>query len=623
MCIPALLLMEIIKFSSPDGNTSPKIEREDCSSLSLVANSIELWMSVSGNQSARDRLHVSEMLDMSFAELQTIANFSSDDIMGLINRTLHGINRDPFNAQDPWVVCLQRHLNRSFFPVRGSYHQDNGIATISTMVENCCNELETQQRDRTESSFPMSAISDQMPKYTIPDALNVYKNRTWIVSLISFHQFRGELYNNQRRALLELLFLIRRYAPDRGIVEPVFVFNPRNSAIYEKLYVEAPEILMKLSPSNSSEEFVWNNSIIRTSFGIFASAAGTLLDMVTLSKGLKSEVLPYDDFRRFSDHTLDELLITDESLTGAQPELECSRFVLNVEAEFLGHRWNVSRFKCLRDACIEPSCAEALSESSSKNIGCAYSRTRLCGGGKKPVFQWSYASLEYLRTRAFLRFSGPVVAQALAFIQREFDGAPFLGVHWRRGDRLVFMSWGLSVDIETVVVRTWEECQAQDLAEVYLMTNCGLAEDLAAVVGGLASLGIRVRMAEAHRAWEEEDRRLALEMAIMSFAEHVVISSSAVSSSILEERVLLGHPLAAWSSLAPESGYARQYEDLMDCLQRELLEHPDLRRAVESQAGLPRRVLDCLHDAPPAAATPAACAALGINSSRFIASSLP
>ncbi len=554
---------------------------------------------------------MSELLDMTFAEMNTIADFSIDETMSLIKRTLQEIRT---NVPDSGILTCWPNAG-SDFAIRE--------ATILTIIANCCgHQLRIQQSGRTETTLPDSASSEEIPKYTIPDPYNLYKNRTWMISLISFHRFQGELHNNQRRALVELLFLIRRYAPDRGIVEPVFVFNPRNSAIYETLSVKAPDILSKLSPSNSTEEVVWNNSTVRTSFGIFASAAGTMLDMITLSKGFKSDILPYEDFLKFSDHSLDDLIITDVSLTGGQPELECSRFVLNVEAEFLGERWNVSRYKCLLDECIEPSFAEAVVTSTSKNMGCVYHKKHLCRGGEGAVSQWRYASFEYLRTRAFLRFSEAVVVHALAFIQREFDGAPFLGVHWRRGDRLVYMNWGLTVDVETVVVRTWQACQEKDLVDVYLMTNCGLHENVAAVVGGLASLGIRVRVAEAFRGWEEEDKRLALEMAIMSFAEHLLMSSSAVSSTILEERLLLGHPPGSWSSLAPDSDFALEYEDLARSLQRDMHEQPDLGRAVESQAGLAHRVLDCLHDTPAAAATPAACAALVINSSRFVASCL-
>ncbi len=554
---------------------------------------------------------MSELLDMSFVEMTTIADFSIDERMSLINRTLQEIVA---NVPDLGLLnCWQ------ILPNAGSYFVIRE-ATILTIIANCCNQLMIQDRNRAEMTLPDSAVYDETAKYTIPDAYNLYKSRTWMISLIPFHQFRGELHNNQRIALLELFFLIRRYAPDRGIVEPVFVFNPRNSAIYETLSVEAPDILRKLSPSDSTEEVVWNNSTVRTSFGIFASAASTMLDMITLSKGFMSDILPYEDFLKFSDHSLDELIITDELLTGGQHQLDCSRFVLNVEAEFLGERWNVSRYKCLLDQCVEPYFAEAVVTSTSKNMGCVYPKMQLCRGGKGAVSQWRYASFEYLRTRAFLRFSEAVVTLALAFIQREFDGAPFLGVHWRRGDRLVYR--GLTVDVEAVVAQTWQACEEKDLAEVYLMTNCGLHEKVAAVVGDLASLGIRVRIAEAFRGWEEEDKRLALEMAIMSFAEHLLISFSAVSSTILEERLLLGHPPGSWSSLAPESDSTLEYEEFARSLQRDLHEQPDLGRAVESQAGLAHRVLDCLHDTPAAAATPAACAALVINSSRFVASCL-
>jgi hypothetical protein len=188
MCIPALFLIEMLQFSSPalaHEETRPIGWGKICSSLSSVAGSIDSWLSISGNRSTRDRPYSSEVLDMSFFEMQTIADFTSDDIMSLINHIIKEISISPFNAKFSGFTCLQRYLGGSDFAIRvqmGRHSQDNETATISTMVQNCCNELEIQQKNRTESAVPDSATLDQMANYTIPDAYNVYKNRTWMVS---------------------------------------------------------------------------------------------------------------------------------------------------------------------------------------------------------------------------------------------------------------------------------------------------------------------------------------------------------------------------------------------------------------------------------------------------------
>ena len=99
----------------------------------------------------------------------------------------------------------------------------------------------------------------------------------------------------------------------------------------------------------------------------------------------------------------------------------------------------------------------------------------------------------------------------------------------------------------------------------------------------------------------------------MSFAEHVLVSQSAVSYSILEERVLLGYGPESWGELAPGAELAMQWS----AMQRELAEDPALREAVRAQAGVGRRALDCLREEPAAA-----CAARVVRSARAVADRL-
>ena len=178
--------------------TGHLIETERCRDLSAMAKSIDSWISISETHSARDLLSLSELLDMSFVELNTIADLSIDKTMSLINRTLQEIIT---NVPDSGLLaCWKKILPNAGFDF--SIREE----TILTIIANCCNQLRIQERDRTQTTIPDSAVSKEMAKYTIPDAYNLYKSRTWMISLISFHRFQGELHNNQRLALLELLF---------------------------------------------------------------------------------------------------------------------------------------------------------------------------------------------------------------------------------------------------------------------------------------------------------------------------------------------------------------------------------------------------------------------------------
>ena len=551
-------------------------------------------------------LELLELLEMSYDELQTTAGLSSVDIANLVEAALDELCIFGENQSRMLNTRCVQHLPL----LLTAYEPTNqvGNQNSATSLVNCYNDYHLLHIQVSGHNQPNLSIP-----FSIPFSGLIYRSQNWVLSVISFANFRGELHYNQRRALQEILFLIKRYASDRGIVEPVFVFNPRNSAVYETMFYNNPEMLRTLSPSNAAEQVMWNQTLLRTSFGIFASPSGALLDMPTLSRGMKSVVLPYDEFRALSGQTLDELIITDSNLVGAaaQPALSCTRQSVDEIAEFFGSAWNVGSFKCLHDACVESAFGQAVANNSAKNLAVAHTKGRLCQPGQRePAHQWAAAPLQYLRIRASMRFSHGVVTLALDFIKSEFDGAPFLGVHWRRGDRLVYS--GLSVDPETVVERVMEACAARYLFNVYLMTNCGLERDVERIVAGLRDVGITVLRAARFPDWREEDKRLALESAIVSFAEHVLISQSAVSFSILEERILLGYDRETWGELS-EGEFGQQWP----AMQRELAEDPTLREAVRSQAGLGRRALDCLLDEPAAA-----CAALVVHSSRSIADRL-
>jgi hypothetical protein len=512
-------------------------------------------------------LSLSELLDMNYQEMQSIVGMSCVDVIRFVDHAIQSFCISSSCQQEARSRCAQH------FPGNKCTEHDGMIqvteqGTISALI--AC----LKESNRTLNV--LENLPDLSVAYSVPDATSLYHSRNWFVSVIALEKFRGEQHYNQRRALQELLLMMRRYGGDRGLVEPVFVYHPRNSSLYETLHHHDPALLLRLSMHNASEQIVWNNSVLSTGFGVFAAPAGRLLDMPTLARALRSDILPYHSFRALSRHTLDELLVTDSSLTGRQPQLSCAAPGGPAAAELLGAEWNVTAFRCLADACVEPALGRAIAESPAKALAVAHSRTRLCrpgpaNSGRKPVYQWADPAFEYLRTRAFLRFSREVVAHALGFVRAELDGQPFLGVHWRRGDRLVFGSWGLSVDPGTLVARIVETCAALDLVDVYLMTNCGLESDVALVVGSLAAYGVAARRLAAFPGWWEEDRRLAVESSVMSFAEYVLTSSSAVSSGVLEERVLLGWDPGSWENLAEDDGYAvlgrgERYLRAMPCL---------------------------------------------------------
>jgi hypothetical protein len=561
-------------------------------------------------------LTLSAVLDMKYHEIRSAAGLSNADLMRVVNEiagsVCMGIELDGLSSR-----CSQYfpRMQEADLERPDMFQLAADQIRLSSLID-CLNQTSPSLHDEREENHPQSNT------YTIPNAAELFHPRNWVLSVISLKNFIGEQHYNQRRAFQELLFLMRRYGGDRGLVEPVFVYNPRNSSIYETLWAHDPETLSMLSPADATAgPILWNDSELHLTLGIFASPAGALLDMPTLSRALQSDILPYRSFRELSGQTLDELIITDSTLTGGsdQPELDCSREAETegVKVELLGLQWNVSRFRCLADSCVEPSFGQAVTKNEAKTLGVAYARTRLCPtDASKPICQWHGPDFEYLVTRTFLRFSLDVVTTALDFIRAGFDGQPFIGIHWRRGDRLVFGRRDLSVDPETVVERAAEACAKLRLMDVYLMTNCGLEADVRFIVEQLRGVGISVRRWSGRfESWEEEDKKLAVETSIMSFAEFVLVSPSAVSGAVLEERVLLGwDPAMSWDHLPTRYDLAEEYENLVLSLLWEMEENPTLEDAVQSQEGLGRLVVQCLHQAPPAA-----CAELVVNSSRYIA----
>jgi hypothetical protein len=319
---------------------------------------------------SRAELHgltLGAVLDMRYHEIRSVVGLSNEELISFVHTFAQsvciGIEFDgPDSRCSEYLPKIQD--SEALDTLQLSADQ---IRLSSLIV--CLNQSST----RIESDRGRDALLSK--QYSIPNAAGLFHSRNWVVLVMSAVNFVGEQHYNQRRAFQEFLFLMRQYGGDRGLVEPVFVYNPRDNSVYETLSTHDPETLSVLSPSDVISVILWNNTELRLTHGIFASPAGALLDMPTLSRALKSDILPYRSFLELSGQTLDELIITDSTLTGGfdQPELDCSRQseTENVKAELLGDAWSVSRFRCLTDTCVEPSFGQALVESEAKTLGVA------------------------------------------------------------------------------------------------------------------------------------------------------------------------------------------------------------------------------------------------------------
>jgi hypothetical protein len=84
--------------------------------------------------------------------------------------------------------------------------------------------------------------------------------------------------------------------------------------------------------------------------------------------------------------------------------------------------------------------ADALAGNRAHALDVAYTKGRLW---RSFSLQWQDPAHRFFRSRAGLRFAAPVVIHARAFLRRQFDALPFLGVQWLRGDRQHRLRGGL------------------------------------------------------------------------------------------------------------------------------------------------------------------------------------
>jgi hypothetical protein len=476
-------------------------------------------------------------------------------------------------------------------------------------------------QEDTELETEIAAVDldpDLSAPFSVAEAAPLHASRDWVLLAAALHRFHGEQLSGQRRALTELLWLLRTRAPGRGLVEPVFVYNPRNASLFEDLARYDPATLAAIGPADASGTVRFRGAPARLSHGIVAEPAGALLDMRPLARYLGAPVLPYRAFVAGSRAALSQLIVVDPDLAGRQPDLACpppstagngtssearGAGARGTEVELLGLPWRILRVRCWPDAdgaALGAALAGRESTGGGGAVGVVYAKGRLAGGPPAaPKSQW-VAGLGYFRARAALRPRAAVFAHALAYLRAELGALPFLAVHWRRGDRLSIDA-ALAAEPAAVVDRVLAACAAHDLHRVHLMTNCGTAGDVAVVLAGLRAGGVEVAQVGGRvgRGWRDEPRRIAVETAAAALAEHVVVSLSAISATVLEERVLLGFGARSWSNLTPDTEYNGNFEELVLAVERELENDAALGSAVQGQEGIGARALECAQEGGP------------------------
>jgi hypothetical protein len=430
--------------------------------------------------------------------------------------------------------------------------------------------------------------------YTVPDPAGLFNSARWLLNIASLQHYRGEQHTGQRRTLTELLLIASRYAPRRGLVEPVLVFHPRNATLWEDLARRDPALLASLDDTDATATVAFDGARRPLTLGIYAVPAGGLLDMRVLGRAVGRPIIPYAAFAALTNGTLDELVVSNPALLGRQEALHGCDDDAGADApaagELFGENWTVRRRLC-GDGHI--AFGRALGESRARALGVAYTKGRI---GPRFLLQWTDLQYRYFRCRAALRPTAAVAARALGFLRREFDAAPFLAVQWRRGDRVFYRAPELSPGPETVVAAALAAAAQQDLVHVYLMTNSGTPEEVEWVLGKLRGHGLVAGRLGGPDGWREDHARLVVETAIASFSEWAVVSPCGVSGTILEERVLLGYGTRTWAHLVPDTFYAAMYDELVGCVEKELDSDADLGAAVRAQADAGRRALECAQD---------------------------
>jgi hypothetical protein len=601
----------------------------------LAGNDLDLWLSESGvNSSVQHNFRTlglvgTEIFELSYYQLTSTLGLSARDVLLLLLCAAqpHQNTTSGFNCESQLICSIaqqfpepMRNSVALLFPICPRPRDSDNIQSAQHLRADSLVQASTpvtpiRNHDDDDTVEVEQAVANLTIPYTVPDPAALHASRDWALPAAALHRFFGEQLSGQRRALTELLWLLRTHAPGRGLVEPVFVYNPRNASLFEDLARHDPAALAAVGPADASGIVRFRGAPARLSHGVVAEPAGSLLDMRPLARYLGVSVLPYRAYVAQSRASLTELLVVDPDLAGRQPVLACppppppaaedgsgprGPGAGKVEAELLGLPWHIVRVRCWPDANGTALGGALASTGGGGAIGVVHAKGRLAAGPPAaPVSQW-VAGLGYFRARAALRPRAAVLSHALAYLRAELGALPFLAAHWRRGDRLSIDA-ALAAEPADVVDRVLAACAAHDLHRVHLMTNCGTAGDVAAVLAGLRAGGVEVAQVGGRvgRGWRDEPRRVAVETAAAALAEHVVVSLSAVSATVLEERVLFGYGTRSWSHLTPGTEYNGNFEELVLAVERELETDAALGSAVREQEGIGARALECAQEGGP------------------------
>jgi hypothetical protein len=212
--------------------------------------------------------------------------------------------------------------------------------------------------------------------------------------------------------------------------------------------------------------------------------------------------------------------------------------------ELFGVRFRVDRVTCLaeveRGAPFLNLLTRAVDESASK-VGIVYRRGLLSAMGSP---QWKEDTrLDYAAVAAAWEWNDAVIEESRRFVLEHFGHAPFLAVHWRRGDRghAEVGQWGQYYwrisGVSNVIERIRSIMNQSSVSRVFIATNSGspteLAELLAATSGvtyhSLSGIG-------------NELHRVAVEMNICSLSTAFLAAgntfwmASSISRTIIETR---------------------------------------------------------------------------------------
>jgi len=171
--------------------------------------------------------------------------------------------------------------------------------------------------------------------------------------------------------------------------------------------------------------------------------------------------------------------------------------------------------------------------------------------------------------RPHVRFDERVYDEAAEYVRREFDGEPYIAVHWRRTDFLVARAsqQGVLQPAGSVVAQVRALQAEHAVSHVYLATDSDDADELEHL---RSELGVRrfappdapARARDEGRGSElaAATRHANVEIAICAMASHFLgTQTSSFTLAITEERVaVFGHPTSTSSELRDPAAAARR-----------------------------------------------------------------